>query len=283
MCTVLARLNVFLLLAIPLVVWLVKRTQLASWWDPRSWWKDSTKLAGEALDHLKSWVLSVVQNAVNLVENDVTDVFNWATTLYNDLSAAVSYGEAVLQGAINGVRSWAGGAIGFVARTAQALASDARAYAEYLFRSVTGAAQWLASDLRRWAVSAIRFVEQEALQWARDVQRWALAALNAVEGALKVALKDSVNWLVGVIRAAMGDIYRLVIANLIKPIEDVLHYVRLAWDWVIWFAEHPFKVVHDVENDVINWGDHLPHDIEQVVKGRAFHEGMDAMGKFLGG
>lgn len=232
---------------------------------------------------IKNWVLTVVRNAVNLLSRDLQDATGWLAGVVSVLWQGLTDELGIVHNYVDSVFDWAQGEVTALAGLAARLYHTAVSYAEALYNRAIGAARGFVGDLARWATAALHFVESEARQWVTDLAHWTEAAVGYAEHAADYALRVALHAVEGWIADAWRSVYSAVKHDFINPIEQVLHWVRLAWDWVIWFAEHPFKVVHDVENDVINWADHLPGEIGQAVKGRAFMEGVDAMGKFLGG
>lgn len=227
--------------------------------------------------------MGVVQSAINLVENDISDVLNWADYLYHLATNAINWGFAVLNTALGDLQSWAQSAIGYAVNWATYLYHQAVGYANWLYSQAIQAAQAYIRDTVSWANGLIRYVEREALSWANTAIRFASVAVSDAEQLARKLTGDAISYLGHVISAGLADLYKTLLRDYINPILDVVKWLKKAWGWIVWLAEHPFDLVHDIETDVINWADHLPEDLAQVAEGRAFARGVDAMGKFLGG
>lgn len=272
-----------ILLLIPLAFLLWKRSRNLSWWNPVSWWNDASNAAGSIVTQIKNWVLGIVRDAVNLVSNDITDVFSWAYDAISAVGNAINYVRAILTAAINAVQGFAQTVLAFAIGTAQSLFNQAVGFARALVNGAIDAVkQWL-SDLEGWAAAAIRFVEVALSTAINDVRSWAGSAINFVAQLASAALAAAVKFLEKSIGDAVSYVYAIIKNDLIAPIEVVVNVLKKAWDWVSWFAEHPFAVVHDVETDVISWTDHLADDLQEVVEGQHFLDGMNAAAKFFGG
>lgn len=271
------------LLAI-LLVWLLKRTKLAKWsWNPLDWWNNATNAAGTILSDVKNWVLSIVSDAVNLVENDVFTVFQWAWSTIQDVQIAAYWFSQWAQSAISNLTSWASQAISAVQGLAWQWVKDLGGWASAAINAVQGLAHQWVTDLGNWASSALTALQNLAAQWVHDLGSWAATALQTLDDWAHAAFNDVYRWAKQALSDLWRDLYNTIYGDFIKPIQDVVHWVVLAWDWIVWFATHPFSVMHNIEHDVIDWEHQVIHEAEHIVRGEDFRKGLDAMGKFLGG
>lgn len=270
-----------LLLPVVIVVWFLSRT--ASWWNPKSWWDDASKGVVSVINDVKKWTLSVVRDAVNLLSQDVHDVLSFAvngfSTVYNLATTAYEYA----QGAVADLGRWATNEITTVTHYAEHLYNLAYGYASTAINSLTHYAEHLYNLAVAFASKGLHDLGQLAAKAIGDLARWASKGLNDLTHLAEHLHNEAVHYADKVGNDTFGRAYKTVKHDFIDPIEKVLDVVRKAWDWVFWFATHPFKVVHDVENDVIKWVDHLPEDLAQIVESHDFHRGLDAFGKALGG
>lgn len=244
-----------------IVVWLARRARLHSWWNPVSWWNDAAGAAGSVASNIKGWVLDAIRGAVNLVSNDLSDLARWSSDAFNLVERD----------------------IGTVSGYAFRLWSDAIGYIQRGLSGVEGVAYRLWSDAIGYAQRGLADVEGVAYRLWSDAIGYAQRGLADLQGWVSVGLRDTVSWALREIESAYNAVYRAVKSDFIDPIMVVLDVVKKAFDWIVWFAEHPFKVVHDVENDVLQWADHLPDDVAKAVEGQDFLRGLDAASKWLGG
>lgn len=271
------------LLAVVAAVWLVRRVRLHWSWNPYNWWQDGTRAAGGALDTLKTWVLSEIQKAAALVWNDTLDVFNWVGGVFHDLNSFVNFGFGLINRSLSDLRGWAVAGLSWVANTARGLYNDAVGYARWVYDTAIHFGWQILSDAVHWAAVAVTAVHNFAQTIVDDAVHWAAVAIDTVSHYARVWVDDAVRWAEGAIADAWKSVYGAVKHDFIDPIEAVLNVVRKAWDWVWWFATHPFAVVHNVETDVIDWTEHLPEDVEALVLSGNFRKGVDAVGRFFGG
>lgn len=271
------------ILIVILAVWLLKRSTLTKWsWNPLSWWNDATGAAGGVISTIRDWVLGVVSNAVNLVENDVQSAFSYAV----------------------GSVDWLFGLINQVETESVQWFQYGIHYAEQLLTDAEGFAQRLINDVRSWAAAAIQEATNLAEHWVNDAVAWASSAIanlgawagqlvanlgawaaNEI-GSLGVAITDGLAHLLAWVESALAklwtDLYNTVYNDFIRPIMDVIHIAEKAIDWLIWFADHPFDVMRTAENDLLHW---LQTDATGALES-ATDDGVarieDTLGRWLG-
>lgn len=237
-----------------IVVWLAKRTQLAKWsWNPLDWWNDATQAGASIISDVKNWVLGIVSGAVNLVENDVQFVWQWFSNAISDIQTAAYWFSQWAQSAISNLGNWANWAITGLRNLAYQWVSDLGHWAQSALDELRGLAYQWVKDLGNWAAWAINGAESLARQLVSDLGNWAAHALADLEGLARQLVSDLGKWTLGALAQLWKDLYNTIYRDFIKPIEDVIHWVVKAWDWVVWFAEHPFAVVDRAEEDVLGW------------------------------
>lgn len=271
------------LIVLLVALWLLRQFGLDSWWNPKSWWDDGEKAVLKAINDVKQWTLNIVRSAADLVENDVVDTFNWATEVWNDAwgwvqnaeQAARSLASSVYNDAASWVRSAENAAnslFNTVYADAKAWVHDAISDAENLYNKIySEASGWVKSAISD-AESLYNKIYSEASSWVKDVENIAAQGLSDLE-----------KWASEAISAAYNAVYAAVKHDFIDPIETVLGVVEQAWDWITWFAEHPFQVLHDLETDVIDWTAHLPDEVETILASQQAADGFDIIGQIFGG
>lgn len=273
-----------LLLLLPLLaVWLVKRTRLASWWNPSSWFNDAVNAAGGTLAGIEQWVLSEIQKAVGLVESDIADTANFFGNIIHTVVHDVDWGINAVATSVNQVKQWAQDAVSGAIHLAENLYNQAVSYARAAVSIAVQAFNQALTQLRRYADAAIGQAEKLARLAVNAAIQWAQRELTALGRLARQWVNDAVKWAQRAINDAFATLYRTILRDFIRPIMDVVNVLEKAWDWIAWFATHPFTVVHDIESDVIHWTDHLPEEIETIVTGRRFAQGTNAVGRFFGG
>lgn len=272
------------ILLLVVIVWLLKRTHLAKWsWNPLDWWNSAANAGQSILNDVKNWVLGIVSDAVNLVENDVLTVWQWAGTALAELQGLIGAVDGYLGGIIDGVIHWAGQQINAVEALANRWVSDLSGWAHAAIDAVQGLAYRWVSDLGAWVTRGLGELQGLIGQGLSDLGGWVRSAFTAAYDWVTAHLASVTGWVEDQLRKLWGDLYSAVFNDFIKPIEDVVRVVKEAWDWVTWFAAHPFQAMHNLETDVIDWEHHAIEDVEHVVRGGDFRKGMEAFGRFLGG
>lgn len=233
-----------------------------SWYNPVDWWNATIgAAAGQVSDAIQQWVMDAIQSAIGLVENDVHDVLGWAE---NGISAVENeayslYGSAVQE--IGAVEGWAQSAIGAAVQEGRTLFSEAE----------------------QAATAGLHAVESEAVNLWHTAERDIVRGLGAVRGWAEQTFTAVERWVSKEIAAAWHSVYSAVKRDFIDPIERVLNPVIKAMEWILWMGEHPFRVFHDVEHDLIDWAEHLPTEIRHVIKSHSFAQGFDDVARMLGG
>lgn len=264
-------------------VWLLKRSRLAKWsWNPLDWWNNATSIGSTILSDVKNWVLGIVADAVNLVENDVQSVWLWAWGVVQDIQTAAYWFSQWTTQAIDNLGRWANDAINGVEGLARSLVGDLGRWANDAINGVAGLARSLVDQLGAWTASAINGVEGLARQLVGDLGAWAASALATLEGWVKAGFSDVYRWVTDSLSTLWRDLYGTIYRDFIKPIEDVIAWVVKAWDWVVWFAEHPFAVVDQAESDVLGWLQNQATDALESSVDADVHRIESTLGKWLG-
>lgn len=253
-----------------------------SWYNPVTWWNDTAGKAGRIATDIKNWVLDAVRSAVNLVENDVVDLTGFAVNLYESaiheaeslagaaergVGAAVGYAENLFNRAEHDALSWANSAIGT---------------AENLYNRAEHDAQAWANDALHGAEGLFNRVEHDALTWANDAVGTAEALYNRAE-------RDALSWFGAAEKFATREAarlasaaYNLIVKDFVAPFLPAWHALVKSIEWISWFATHPFKLVHNVEHDVIDWSRQLPRDVGHVLEGASGRSILDEVTRWLG-
>ena len=233
-----------------------------SWWNPVDWWNGTVGSAvGSVTSAVQNFVMGAIQSAVNLVENDIQDVSRWAEGAATDLYLGIRQVESEAANDFAAAVHWTENEV------AQAVSESER-----LFWEAEQAAQAGLNAVEGYAVQLWRTAERDAAAALRQLETWARQGFDAVYA-----------WVQRQISAVYHAVYDAIRRDFINPIERVLQPVIKAMDWILWFAEHPFALVHDVEHDVIQWGEHLPDEVARLVRGHQMAEGFDAVARLLGG
>lgn len=233
-----------------------------SWYNPVDWWNATIGgTVGQVSSAVEEWVMGAIQSAANLIENDIHDVSNWAEGAAQNLYFGLRQVEHEAVSDFNSAVNWTEGEIERVARDA-----------EGLFWEAEQAAAAGLHGLQDYAVQLWHTAERDAVSAVGTLEHWAQRGFDAVYG-----------WARREIDAAYHAVYHAIEHDFINPIKAVLGPVIKAMDWILWFAEHPFAGIHDLENDVLHWVEHLPTQVANVVRSNQYAEGFDHVAKFLGG
>lgn len=217
-----------------------------SWWDPLTWWKPIDKQWRRVSGDVKNLIRHAVHTAVNAVEADISDLSNWTG------------------GAINGLSNWLSG----VANVAGAAWNWAWHIAN------VDLPNW-AGDVRGWVMDVLGPI-YGALSWAEN---WINQAWGEIESLINSAwrgfYRDVISPIEGWINEAAGFVWHIIddawqgfYRDVIHPIEaglsdawaiiwhlwdwfdhvarDAIEGVIKAWDWIVFFGEHPGAELADL-------------------------------------
>ena len=270
-------------LVVIMVVWILRQCGLNSWWNPKTWWDDSVKLGAKVVDEIKHWCLTIINNAIGLVENDINDTIGYATSIWDDAYGWVQQAISTADNLYNRIYGIASGWVNAAIHDAQSLFntvySDARSWvnsaisdAENLYNKIYSEASGWVQDAIHGAEGLYNKIYSEASGWVKEAENLATQYFHDLE-----------KWATDAISAAYNAVYGAIKHDFIDPINVVLGVIEKAWDWVAWFAEHPFALLHDIENDVIDWTAHLPQEVESLLQSQSAADGFDTIGQIFGG
>jgi hypothetical protein len=253
-----------------------------SWWNPASWYSAATSEATGVLSAVRNWTLSVVNSAVNLAENDIDDLGQWATGAIDDIWQQITDGIAQESRDFDAAYNWIDRQIGGVLTAAYddvaRVAGDVEADAVNLFnQAIHDASQW-AADVQQLATGLFDRAEHDASQWAAD----AVHDAQVAESTARRWVDEATTWAGHAISDAVSDLWHDVMVDVVDPFIAIWRICVKAVDWLDWFAEHPFQVLHDAETDVIDWSRHLPDDLAAELAAHDGAEWADAIAAWFG-
>jgi hypothetical protein len=223
---------------------------LADWWNPASWLSSAESIGGAVERTIRSWVETVIQAAMSLVDDAFaladavfTDLINtlsaFVDAVWGDLSALADQFDHFVSVGVADIEQWA---IDMVTTTANAL--------ESLWNDALHAAESIYDDAIADLRDAVTFVENELIA---PIDQW---------------IDSAASWLGSFWDSAWNVVYDNVIAPLLQTatdawqwastfadwwvtgVEDEWAIIRQAWDWIVAMALHPESAVLQLISDV---------------------------------
>lgn len=235
-------------------------SRLISWWvltlgfnwNPWHWYQNAEGAAGGILGSIKGWVEGVVLSAANLLLNDIIDVANWVGGQFGD------FGRFIGQ-QFNNLLHWTEQQFRDLGNWVSGQFWQLLAWATQQFR-----------DLGNWVSGQFWQLLNWATQQFRDLGNWIASEFWKVYDWVAKAVQNAIDLSTQYARDLWNIIWRDILAPALAPlfwikdhVMDIIHWwehgaldlwhiLEKAVGWLIWFAEHPFDAIDQVETDIVH-------------------------------
>ena len=229
-----------------------------SWWNPGGLW-GWIQDAWSGIDSAIQWfVQNVVQAAIDMVEQDISDAINGAASAIDDVWTTLDRVWSLAQDAYNNAANIVTGVIPNVI-------NDLENWAEGIFEKigqgigdiwslvegdVVGLINDTVTNVEHWVMDVVDSVAGDLQNWTNDAIAAAISGLGDIEGLAKRAFDD-----------AWGPVYRDVIKPLETGLDDIGSVVSTvakglddAWRWID-------SADHWLEGHLEQWGKDFLRDV----------------------
>lgn len=225
-------------------------TRVAAWYNPWSWVKYAAGVGGYPLGGLGDWVVNVIVQGLNLVENDVLDVFNWArdqvVAVYKLFIDGLNNVYDSIAQAGRDILGWVGAGI---QRVYDWINHQVSAVLDWIGAGLQGVYNWIAHQVGQ----ILQWVEGELAQLGQWIEQSIEWAIHTAEQAAKDLWDFIWSNFLGPLLAPLIWLYdhaKSIVVWFEHGVIDVWHIIEKALGWLIWFAEHPIEAIDDIETTI---------------------------------